>query len=173
MKNCITKNGFRKTSISKIIIRIRKKHFCGKGVVRKHQSFYPKDFCSFSVFLFKWRGVKPTCMSNKICKNQHVCLIKYVKNKISNSTFHKKKEKKRKKREVEGQKQSNFKNIISKTPKKLSLVTLVTNYHKLSLLPFAVTSWQKFEKKNRCCIFNLLICTSNKLYFQTSKQSLT
>ena len=40
----------------------------------------------------------------------------------------------------EEQKQSNFKNI-SKTPEKFSLVTLVTNYHKLSLRPS-----RKFEK---------------------------
>ena len=32
---------------------------------------------------------------------------------------------------------SNFKNI-SKTPEKFSLVTLVTNYHKLSFLPLVV-----------------------------------
>ena len=36
--------------------------------VGKHPSFYPKDVCLFSVFLFKWKGVKPTCMSNKICR---------------------------------------------------------------------------------------------------------
>ena len=41
------------------------------------------------------------------------------------------------KKEREEQKQSNFKNIC-KTPEKFSLVTLVTNYHKLSLLPLAV-----------------------------------
>ena len=40
----------------------------------------------------------------------------------------------------EEQKQSNFKNI-SKTYEKFSLVTLVTNYHKLSLRPS-----RKFEK---------------------------
>ena len=34
-------------------------------------------------------------------------------------------------------KKSNFKNI-SKTPEKFSLVTLVTDYHKLSLLPLLV-----------------------------------
>ena len=36
-----------------------------------------------------------------------------------------------------GSKQSNFKNI-SKTPEKFSLVTQVTNYRKLSLLPLVV-----------------------------------
>ena len=39
-------------------------------------------------FLFKWKGVKPTSMSNKI--------IKYVENEISNSTSHNEKGKKRK-----------------------------------------------------------------------------
>ena len=34
--------------------------------------------------------------------------------------------------------QSNFITIISKTPENLSLVTLVTNYLKLLLLPFVV-----------------------------------
>ena len=43
----------------------------------------------------------------------------------------------KKKQKKEGQRQSNFKNI-SKTPEKFSLVTLVTNYHKLSLLPLVV-----------------------------------
>ena len=37
------------------------------------------------------------------------------------------------KKSKRGAKTSNFKNTISKTPEKLSLVTLVTTYHKLSL----------------------------------------
>ena len=41
------------------------------------------------------------------------------------------------KKEREEQKQSNFKNI-SKTPEKFSLITLVTNYNKLSLLQLVV-----------------------------------
>ena len=41
---------------------------------------------------------------------------------------------------------SNFKNI-SKTPENFSLVTLVTNYHKLSLLPLVVRPRRKFEKQ--------------------------
>ena len=44
--------------------------------VRKHLSFYPNDVCSFSAFF----------------------LIKYVENKISNSTSHKKKKKKERER---------------------------------------------------------------------------
>ena len=63
-------------------------------------------------------------MSNKI----------YVENKISNSNSRKKKKQKKRKEE---QKQYNFKNI-SKIPEKFSLVTLVTNYHKLSLLQLVV-----------------------------------
>ena len=71
----------------------------------------------FLYFLSKWRGVKPTSISNK-----------YVENEISNSASLKKKEKKKR-----GAKTwSNFTNIISKTLKNLSLVTLVliiTNDH--------------------------------------------
>ena len=50
------------------------------------------------------------------------------------------------KKEREEQKQSNLKNI-SKTPEKFSLVTPVTNCHKLSLLPLVVRPWRKFEKQ--------------------------
>ena len=63
--------------------------------------------------------------------------------------------KKNKKRE--GQRQSNFKNI-SKTPEKFSLVTLVINYHKLSLLPLVVRPWQKFEKQKLVLIFESCYC---------------
>ena len=35
----------------------------------------------------------------------------------------------------------------SKIPERLSLVTLVTNYHKFSLLPLVVRPWRKFEKQ--------------------------
>ena len=56
-----------------------------------------------------------------------MCLIKYVQNEISNSTSHKKK------RERGAEIYSNFKNIKSKTSEKLSLVTQVTNYRKLSI----------------------------------------
>ena len=43
--------------------------------------------------------------------------------------------------------ESNFIIIISETPEKLSLVTLVTNYHKLLILPLAVRPRWKFEKQ--------------------------
>ena len=74
--------------------------------------------------------------------NQHVRLIKYVENWISNSTSRKKKENRRKEQEHN----PIFKNIISETPEKLSLFRLVTNYHKLSLLSLVVRLWRKFEK---------------------------
>ena len=45
----------------------------------------------FLYFLFKCKGVKPTSMSNKICK--------YVENEISNSTSHKNKKQKKRERE--------------------------------------------------------------------------
>ena len=58
----------------------------------------------FQYFLFKWKGVKPTSMSDK--------------------------------RERErGEKTNSTLKNISKTPEKFSLVTVITNYHKLSLLP--------------------------------------
>ena len=78
----------------------------------KHLSFYPKDACSFPVILFKWIGVKPTC------------IIKYVENEISNSTSHKKKKKKRRKSRGRGAKK-----IQSKTPENCHKLLIITNYH--------------------------------------------
>ena len=99
--------------------------------VGKHLRFYPKDVSvsvHFLYFLFKWKGVK-TCMSNE----------KYAENEIFNSTSDKKRERRERERERERSKIiSNFKNINSKTPKKLTLVTLVTNFHKLLLLRLVV-----------------------------------
>ena len=61
-------NDFGVTSIFKIIIRICMKNieFCRKTskFLRKRCLFI---FCNFH-FLFKWKGVKPTSMSNKICR---------------------------------------------------------------------------------------------------------
>ena len=49
------------------------------------------------------------------------------------------------------------KKIISKTSEKFSLVTLVTNYHKLSLLPLVVRPWRKFVKQELVSqVFELL-----------------
>ena len=44
----------------------------------------------------------------------------------------------KKKEREENKNISNYKNINSKTPEKLSLVSLVTNFHKLLLLPLLV-----------------------------------
>ena len=38
------------------------------SLVGKHVSFYLKMSVDFLYFLFKWKGVKPTSMSNKICR---------------------------------------------------------------------------------------------------------
>ena len=78
----MAKNGFRVTSIFKIIIRICMKNveFC-----RKTSKFLPKR-CLF-IFCFVYLNEKKL--------NQQVCLIKHVENEISNSTSHKKKKKKK------------------------------------------------------------------------------
>ena len=85
--------------------------------VGKHLSFYPKDVCFFAVFFLNEKEL-----------SRQVCLIKYAEDEICNSPLTKKRKE---------QKQSNFKNIF-KTPEKFSLVILVTNYHKFSLLPLVV-----------------------------------
>ena len=96
---------------------------------RKHQSFYPKNVCvcSFSVSFYL----------NEKALNQQVCLIKYAENEICNSTSHKKKRERERSKTI-----SNFKNI-----EKLSLVTLVTNFHKSFCLPLVLRPWRKFEKQ--------------------------
>ena len=77
----MAKNDFRVTSIFKIIIRICMKNveFCGKT-----SKFLPKR-CLFIFCIF---------YLNEKELNQQVCLIKCVENEISNSTSHKKKQKK-------------------------------------------------------------------------------
>ena len=74
----MAKNDFRVTSIFKIIIRICMKNveFCGKT-----SKFLPKR-CLFIFCIFYLHEKE---------LNQLVYLIKYVENKISNSTSHKKK----------------------------------------------------------------------------------
>ena len=115
--------------------------FCGKTSM-----FLPKN-CLFIFFIFYLNEKELT---------QQICLIKYVTLPLT------------KKQDMsKASTWSNFKRINSKTPEKLSLVTLVTNYHKLSLLPLLVRPCQKFEKQNKCWIFNLVIVTSNKLYFDS------
>ena len=75
----MAKNNFRVTSIFKIIIRIFMKNleFC-----RKTSKFLPKK-CLFIFCIF---------YLNEKELNQQVCLIKYLQNKISSSTSHKKQE---------------------------------------------------------------------------------
>ena len=79
----MAKNDFRVTSIFKIIIRICMKNveFC-----RKTSKFLPK-ICLFIFCIF---------YLNEKELNQQVCLMKYVENEISNSTFHQKKKKREK-----------------------------------------------------------------------------
>ena len=89
--------------------------------VGKHLSFYPKDVCSFSVFFYL----------NEKELNQQVRLIKYVENEISNYLP-------QKKREIEEQKHNPPSKTFLKLLKTFSLVTLLSNCHKLLLLPFAV-----------------------------------
>ena len=85
--------------------------FCGKTF-----KFLPK----ICLCLFKYKGVKPTSMSNKMCK--------YVENEISNSISHKnKKQKKKRKREEQRH--------IQLYP---TLVTLLNNFRKLLFLPLVV-----------------------------------
>ena len=79
----MAKNGFRVTSIFKIIIRICMKNveFC-----RKTSKFLPKR-CLFIFCIF---------YLNEKELNQQICLIKYVENEISNSTSFAKKRKRSK-----------------------------------------------------------------------------
>ena len=86
--------------------------------------------------------------------NQQICLTKCVENETLPSTKKKKKKKKRKKRE----RGENFKSINSKTPEKLSLVTPVANYHKLSLSRLVARPWRKFEKRKLVLNFQSCYC---------------
>ena len=58
---------------------------------------------------------------------------------------------KKRERERGEHKQSNFKNINSKTPEKLSLAT---NYHILSLLPIMVRLSHKFKVEKQKLVLN-------------------
>ena len=90
----MAKNDFRVTSIFKIIIRICMKNveFC-----RKTSKFLSKR-CLFIFCIFYLNEKK---------LNQQVCVIKYVENKISNSTSYKtkKRERERSKNIIQLQKQ--------------------------------------------------------------------
>ena len=124
----MAKNDFRVISIFKIIICMKNVEFC-----RKTSKFLPKR-CLF-IFCI-------VCLNEKEL-NQQVCLIKYVENEISNSISQKNRER--------GAKISNFKNIFT-TPEKFPLVTLVTNYRKLSLLPLVTLTDpdENLKNKNWC-----------------------
>ena len=86
----MAKNDFKVTSIFKIIVRI-----CMKNVesFRKTSKFLSKR-CLFNFCIFHL---------NEKELNQQVCLIKYVENEISKSTFHKKKKERKKKRKRENE----------------------------------------------------------------------
>ena len=81
----------------------------------------------FLYFLFKWKGVKPRSLSNKICRKSKIFLTLPL-------TKKKKKRKKTEEREREEQKHNPISKTLLKLLKKLSRVTLVTNYHNLSFL---------------------------------------
>ena len=93
--------------------------------VEKHLSFYPKEKMS-AHFLYFYLSEKEL--------NQQVCLIKYVENEIFNSTFHKKREREREREEKHNPTSKKFLELL----KIFSVVSLVTNYHKLSILLLAV-----------------------------------
>ena len=85
----------------------------------KSKEVFTQKMSVFVYFLYFF------CLNEKEL-NQQACAIKYAENEISNSTSHKKKTERSKSI-------SNFKNFNSKTPEKFSLVTLVplvTNFHK-------------------------------------------
>ena len=105
----------------------------------------------FCIFLFKWRGVNPT-----------ICLIKYIENTISNSTSHKTKNKREKQK-----RDPTSKSAFLKLLKELSLITLITIYDKLVLLSLSSDPDKNLNNKNQCRILNLVIVTSNKLYFHS------
>ena len=96
---------------------------CIKGVelCRKTSKFLPK-ICLFIFCIF---------YLNEKELNQQVRLIKYVENEISNYLP-------QKKREIEEQKHNPPSKTFLKLLKTFSLVTLLSNCHKLLLLPFAV-----------------------------------
>ena len=118
------KNDFRVTSIFKIIIRI-----CIKNVefCRKTSKFLPKR-CLLIFCILYWTEKK---------LNQQVCLIKHVEKEICNSTSHKKRARRRSKNIIQLQK--HFQNSW-----KVPLVTLVTSYHKSSLLIWKTKIGVKF-----------------------------
>ena len=92
----MAKNDFRVTSIFKIIIRIRRKDF-------EFLSLYPQDVFSFSLFFYL----------NEEELIQQVCLIKYIENKIYNSTSDKSKNKRQEQKHDPTSKSSFLKLLIN------------------------------------------------------------
>ena len=144
----MAKNDFRVTSIFKIIIRVCMKNveFC-----RKTSNFLPKR-CLFIFCIFYFNEIKEL--------NQQVCLIKYVENKISNSTSHKKKE--------ERKHRPTFLKLL-KNFHQLHQLLIIANYRVYHL-------WSNFDEnfknKNRCQILNLVIVTSKSYIFIASMKDL-
>ena len=141
----MAKNDFRVTSIFKIIIRVCMKNveFC-----RKTSNFLPKR-CLFIFCIFYFNEIKEL--------NQQVCLIKYVENKISNSTSHKKKEERK------------HSPTFLKLLKNFHQLLIIANYRVYHL-------WSNFDEnlknKNRCQILNLVIVTSKSYIFIASMKDL-
>ena len=110
----MAKNDFRVTSIFKII-KIIDFEFCGKT-----STFLPKR-CLFIFCIFFYLNEEELI--------QLACLMKYIENEISNSTSQKKQTNNKKKTEEQKH---------NPTSKSSFLKLLVTNYHKLLLLPLVV-----------------------------------
>ena len=100
--------------------------------VGKHLSFYPEDVVLFIFCFFYLNEKEFNRRSNKICRKWNFQL--YHSQKKSGEREKSKKHNPTSKR-------------FLKLLKKFSLVTLVTNYHKLSLLPLFVRPWRKIGVK--------------------------
>ena len=145
----MAKNDFRVTFILKIIIRICMKNveFC-----RKTSKFLPKRcLFMFCIFYLNEKKLNQQICRKYICNTFRVLKVRFLTLPLT--------QKKRKQEQ-----KHNPTPKTSKTSEKFSLVTLVTNYHKLSLLPLVVGPWRKFEKQKlrlnfeSCnCYFKLVI----------------
>ena len=84
----MAKGDFRLTSVYKIVLKTCKKNVEFRG---KTCTFLPKTSliisCIFYINKEKW--------------NQQLCLIKYVENEISNSKFHKKKNEREERKQIQ------------------------------------------------------------------------
>ena len=104
--------------------------------------FIQKMSVHFQYFSFKWKGVKPISMSNKICRKWNFYLSQ-------------------KKREE--QKHNPTSKKFLKLLKIFHWLLIITNYHFYQLwLP-----WRKIEKQKLVLNLNLVIVTSNELYFHS------